>query len=80
MNGAIYALVALGLVLVYAVTRVIFVPQGEFVAIGALTLASIQAGKIPGTAWLLLSVAACVAAVDLWGAIRRRSAAGRCRP
>ncbi|NMG37527.1 branched-chain amino acid ABC transporter permease, partial [Azoarcus sp. TTM-91] len=30
-NGAIYALLALALVLVFAVTRVIFIPQGEFV-------------------------------------------------
>lgn len=74
VNGAIYALVALGLVLVYAVTRVIFVPQGEFVAIGALTLASLQAGKVPGTVWLLLAVAACATAVDLWIAASRRSA------
>jgi len=73
VNGAIYALVALGLVLVYAVTRVIFVPQGEFVAIGALTLASLQAGNVPGTARLLLVVGACVAAVDLWVALQRRS-------
>ncbi len=73
VNGAIYALVALGLVLVYAVTRVIFVPQGEFVAIGALTLASLQAGSVPGTARLLLVVGACVAAVELWSALQRRS-------
>ena len=33
-NGAIYALLALALVLVFAVTRVIFIPQGEFVAYG----------------------------------------------
>ena len=38
-NGAIYALLALATVLVFAVTRVIFIPQGEFVAFGALTLA-----------------------------------------
>mgnify|MGYP000196179370 CR=1 FL=1 len=38
-NGAIYALLSLALVLVFAVTRVIFIPQGEFVAFGALTLA-----------------------------------------
>ncbi|MBU6285456.1 MAG: branched-chain amino acid ABC transporter permease [Betaproteobacteria bacterium] len=53
-NGAIYALLALALVMVFAVTRVIFVPQGEFVAFGALTLASLQANKFPGTVWLLL--------------------------
>jgi len=38
-NGAIYALLALAIVLVFTVTRVIFIPQGEFVAYGALTLA-----------------------------------------
>ena len=37
-NGAIYALLALALVLAFAVTRVIFIPQGEFVAYGALML------------------------------------------
>jgi len=63
-NGAIYALLALATVLVFAVTRVIFIPQGEFVAYGALTLAIIQAGNapgsflqrngdLPGTVWLL---------------------------
>jgi branched-subunit amino acid ABC-type transport system permease component len=48
-NGAIYALLALALVMVFAVTRVIFVPQGEFVAFGALTLASFQGNKLPGS-------------------------------
>ena len=38
-NGAIYALLGLATVMVFAVTRVIFIPQGEFVAFGALTLA-----------------------------------------
>jgi len=45
-NGAIYALLALALVLAFAVTRVIFIPQGEFVAYGALTLVALQAGKV----------------------------------
>jgi branched-chain amino acid transport system permease protein len=31
INGAVYALVAIATVLVFAVTRVILVPQGEFV-------------------------------------------------
>jgi branched-chain amino acid transport system permease protein len=41
-NGAI-ALLALALVLVFAVTRVIFIPQGEFLAWGALTMAALEA-------------------------------------
>lgn len=69
-NGAIYALLALALVLVFAVTRVIFIPQGEFVSYGALTLASLQMGKLPGTAWLLLGAGAAVAAVELVQALR----------
>ena len=54
-NGAIYALLALALVLVFAVTRVIWVPSGEFVAYGTLTLAGLQLGKPPGTVGLLSS-------------------------
>jgi branched-chain amino acid transport system permease protein len=65
VNGAIYALLALALVLVFAVTRVIFIPQGEFVALGALTLASFQAGKVPGTLWLLVGLGAAVAVVEI---------------
>ena len=69
-NGAIYALLALALVLVFAVTRVIFIPQGEFVAFGALTLASFQAGKTPGTLWLLIGAGVVVALVDITLALR----------
>jgi branched-chain amino acid transport system permease protein len=71
-NGAIYALLSLALVLVFAVTRVIFIPQGEFVAFGALTLASFQAGKTPGTLWLLIGAGVAVALVELGIAVRTR--------
>ena len=47
-NGAIYALLGLALVLVFAVTRVILIPQGEFVTYGALTYATLSAGQVPG--------------------------------
>ena len=69
-NGAIYALLALALVLVFAVTRVIFIPQGEFVAYGALTLVMIQAGGIPATVWLLLGAGVLAAAIDGMAALR----------
>jgi len=72
-NGAIYALLSLALVLVFAVTRVIFIPQGEFVAFGALTLASFQVGKTPGTLWLLIGAGVVVALVDLTQALRAGS-------
>jgi branched-chain amino acid transport system permease protein len=70
-NGAIYALLALATVLVFAVTRVIFIPQGEFVAYGALTLAMLQQGKVPETIWLLLALAIVSALIDLVDALRR---------
>ena len=64
-NGAVYALLGLATVLVFTVTRVIFIPQGEFVAYGALTLAIFQTGKVPGTVWLLLLMAVLAAAMDV---------------
>lgn len=64
VNGAVYALMALALVLVFSVTRVIFIPQGEFVAFGALTMAALQAGRAPGTLWLLLALAALTLLVE----------------
>ena len=76
-NGAVYALLALATVLVFAVTRAIFIPQGEFVAFGALTLALFQSGRLPGTVWLLLLLAAAVVASDLLHGLRQRQPAAR---
>ncbi|MBI3366947.1 MAG: branched-chain amino acid ABC transporter permease [Burkholderiales bacterium] len=76
-NGAIYALLALATVLVFAVTRVIFIPQGEFVAFGALTLAIMQTGKVPGTVWFLLILAGFVALNELLTGLRQRVAPAR---
>ena len=47
-TGAIYVLVGLGLVLIFSVTRVVFVPFGDIAAFSALTLAAIQTGRLPG--------------------------------
>lgn len=66
VNGAIYGLMAVALVLVFSVTRIIFIPQGEFVAFGALTMAMMQGGKVPSTLWLLIALALMSLAVDLW--------------
>ncbi len=66
-TGAIYALVALALVLVFAVTRVIMVFQGDFVTLSALTLATMQVGMVPGTLWMLVggAILVCVKAIIL---------------
>ena len=59
-NGAIYALMALGIVVLYSVTGVINVAQGEFVMLAALSVASLRAGQVPGTVYLV------VAGLVLW--------------
>ncbi|KAF1072739.1 branched-chain amino acid ABC transporter permease [Variovorax sp.] len=66
VNGAVYGLMALALVLVFSVTRVIFIPQGEFVAFGALSMAALQGGRAPSTLWLLLALALAVLAIEAW--------------
>src|SRR6476646_293976 len=70
-NGAIYALLALALVLVFTVTRIIWIPSGEFVAYATLTLAGLQLGKPPGTIGLLVGVAIVAAAVETIATARR---------
>jgi branched-chain amino acid transport system permease protein len=65
-NGAVYALLGLGLVLVFAVTRVILIPQGEFITFGALTYAALSAGKMPGTARLALIMGIVAFGFDLF--------------
>lgn len=72
-NSAIYVLLALALILVFGVTRILFVPQGEFVSYGALTLASLQMGAMPGTVWLLLVLAILVSVTDSVRLLRLRA-------
>ena len=72
LNGAVYALLGLALVLVFVVTRVIFIPQGEFVSYGALTLAFMVNGWVPGTVQLLLIVGVVTFLVEFLGAARRQ--------
>lgn len=69
-SGAIYALLALSIVLVFTVTRVLLVPQGEFVTFGAMTMAALQAGQAPRLAWLLLGIALLRGAARVWQARR----------
>lgn len=76
INGAVYALVALALVLVFSVTRVILIPQGEFVAFAALSVAALEHGRLPGTVWLLVALG-LLAAVSELIQYRREITAGR---
>jgi branched-chain amino acid transport system permease protein len=69
-NGAIYALLGLALVLVFGVTRVILIPQGEFVTYGALTFASLSSGQMPGTARLAVAMGIVAFGLDLFAGRR----------
>ena len=74
VNGAVYALLALSLVLVFTVTRIILIPQGEFVAYGALTYAALDAGQLPGSVWLLGALGLGGFLAGLWAMRRAWSA------
>lgn len=72
-NGAIYALLALALLLVFAVTRAIFVPQGEFISYAALSLGLLQAGKLPGIVYVLVGGGLLAAMFDIAVALREKA-------
>src|ERR1700736_3695802 len=70
VNGTIYALLAIGLVLVFVVTRVILLPQGVYVSFAALTLSQFQRGNVPGTVSLLIALGLAALVIDV---LRTRS-------
>ena len=76
-NGAIYALLGLALVLVFAVTRVILIPQGEFVTYGALSYAMLATGQVPGTARLAVAMGVVAFGLDLFAGRRVAASASR---
>lgn len=57
-NGAIYLLAGIGMVLVFSVTRVVFVPFGDVAVFAALSLAAFETGRLPSTVWMVLLLAA----------------------
>lgn len=70
-NGAIYLLAGLGLVLIFSVTRVVFVPFGDIAAFAALSLAAFEAGQMPPTIGLVAVLAAVALVTDLGSLIRK---------
>jgi branched-chain amino acid transport system permease protein len=59
--GGVYALIGLGFVIVYRVTRIINFAQGEFVMLGALLMATGRGFALPTAAAFVLAVAAVAA-------------------
>lgn len=69
-SGAIYALLALTMVLVFATTRILFVSQGEFVTFSGLSFASFQLGIAPQIVWLVAALAVVVTVLEVASALR----------
>ena len=69
-SGAIYALLALCIILVFTVTRILLIPLGEFAVFGALTLASIQAGTPSLIVWLVVALFLMNAVLDVYAKVR----------
>jgi len=69
-NGLLYALIALSILLIFLVTRVLWLPAGELVAWGALTMGVLNTGKVPGTVWLLPCAGVLALLSWLWSARR----------
>jgi branched-chain amino acid transport system permease protein len=69
-TGAIYVLIALGFVLIFAVTRVIFIPFGDIAAFTALTLAALETKQLPGTVGLVAALAGLATLMELTSILR----------
>lgn len=64
-NGAIYVLMALGIVLVFNVTRVAFISFGDLIAYSSLTLATLQSNQFPATVWLVCTLSLIAISMEL---------------
>ncbi|GMO93268.1 branched-chain amino acid ABC transporter permease [Bradyrhizobium sp. TM239] len=69
-TGAIYVLVAIGTVLIFSVTRVIYIPFGDIAAFTVLTLAAIETGQVPGTIGLVVALACLATLIEVAGLLR----------
>ncbi|HEX7382239.1 MAG TPA: branched-chain amino acid ABC transporter permease [Nevskiaceae bacterium] len=70
--SSIYLLTGLGLVLIFSVTRVIFVPFGDISVFAAITLAGFEAKQVPGTIPLVAAIVVFALVVEVTSRVRRR--------
>ncbi len=75
-TGAIYVLIGIGFVLIFAVTRVIYVPFGDIAAFTALTLAALETGHVPGTVGLVIGLAVLATLLEVAARLRARRLGG----
>lgn len=73
VTGAIYALLATALVLVFSITHVPFVPLGGFVGFTALSLVAIQEGRPPTVGYVVMAMGALCFVLEAAGASLTKS-------
>ena len=74
-TGAIYLLAGIGLVLIFSVTRVVFVPFGDVAAFAALSLAAFETERLPPTIGLVVTLAVLAVIAEVWTLARQGGAA-----
>ncbi|HUH40416.1 MAG TPA: branched-chain amino acid ABC transporter permease [Castellaniella sp.] len=73
-NGAIYLLAGLGLVLIFSVTRVVFVPFGDIAAFAALSLAAFESDRVPPTIGLVIFLTVAALLTEIASLARKHEA------
>jgi len=63
-NASLYLLASVGLVMVFSVTRVLFLPFGDVAAFAALSLAALEAGRLPPTGALIMCLAVVAVLIE----------------
>ena len=58
------------MLIAFSVTRVIFVPQGDLLAYGTLTIAALQSGRLPAALWAMDALSAAALVISLVGTER----------
>lgn len=69
-TGAVYVLLALALVMVFTVTRIVLIPQGQFVVFAALTVTAFEQGAVPGLVWIAAAAGVAAAVVESAACVR----------
>lgn len=73
-TGAIYVLMALGLVLIFSVTRVVFVPFGDVAVFAAFSLAALESHHVPRTIGLVVVAVVVALTVEIVHLLRGHKA------
>src|SRR5690606_26600671 len=71
--SAIYLIIGLGLVLIFSVTRVIFVPFGSIAVFSALSLGAMETRQLPAMINLIGLFVAVALIMELMGIARQRA-------